>query len=49
MLLKSTFWRSKKVIQVVQIVGKGGPGWRGGGGDWRGNLDKIQKNSNLFS
>ena len=30
-------WRSKKVVQVVQIWGKGG------------NLDKIQKNSNSFS
>ena len=30
-------WRSKKVVQVVQIGGRG-----------RGNLDKIQKNSYFF-
>ena len=32
-------WRSKKLVQVVQI---GGRGWG------RGNLDKIQKNSYFF-
>ena len=37
--LNQRFWRSKKVVQVAQI------GRRGGGG----NLDKIQKKSNLFS
>ena len=33
-------WRSKKVVQVVQIRGRG---WGG-----RSNLDKIQKNSYFF-
>ena len=32
-------WRSKKVVQVVQIEGWGG----------RGNLNKIQKNGYFFS
>ena len=38
--LNRGFWRSKKVVQVVQIWGRGA----GGGG----NLDKIQKNNNFF-
>ena len=36
--LDQRFWRSKKVVQVVQIGGMGGGG----------NLDKIQKNSTFF-
>ena len=32
-------WRSKKVVQVVRIGGRGAMG---------GNLDKIQKNGNFF-
>ena len=35
--LNRRFWLSKKVVQVVQIGGKGG-----------GNLDKMQKNSRFF-
>ena len=35
--LNQRFWRSIKVVQVVQIGGRG-----------RGNLDKIQKNSYFF-
>ena len=38
--LNQRFWRSKKVVQVVQIGG------RLAGGE--GNLDKIQKNSSFF-
>ena len=37
--LNRRFWHSKEVVQVFQIRGR-----RGG----RGNLDKIQKNSNFF-
>ena len=37
MSLKSTFLELKKVVQVVQIGGRGG-----------GNLDKIQKKSSIF-
>ena len=37
MSLKSTFLAFKKVVQVVQIGGRGG-----------GNLNKIQKNSYFF-
>ena len=33
-------WRSKKVVQVVQIRGRGGG---------RGNLNKMRKNSYFFS
>ena len=36
--LNPHFWRSKKVVQVVQIGGRG----RGG------NLDKIQKDGSFF-
>ena len=43
MSLKSTFLALKKMVQVVQIRGRGGRwGWG------RGNLDKIQKNSYFF-
>ena len=38
--LNQRFWLSKKVVQVVQIGGRGG---------CRGNLNKIQKNSYFFS
>ena len=36
--LNQRLWRYEKVLQLVQIGGRGG-----------GNLEKIQKNSNLFS
>ena len=39
MSLKSLFLVFKKVVQVVQIGGREGGG----------NLDKIQKNSSIFS
>ena len=35
--LNRRFWRSKKVVRVLQIGGRGG-----------GNLDEIQKGSNFF-
>ena len=37
--LNRHFWRSKKVVQVAQIRGRGGGG----------HLDKIQTNSYFFS
>ena len=40
---KLAFFGVKKVVQVVQIEG------RGGGAVGRGNLDKIQKNSYFSS